>query len=114
MPGMGGDTLSLHHTGFAYVPASCAAREACRVHIVFHGCKQTPEDIRDQYVTRTGYNRWADSNNIVVLYPQTRHELPANANGCWDWFGYTGAAYATKAGPQMAVVRAMLGRLAGE
>jgi predicted esterase len=114
MPGMGGDTLSLHHTGFAYVPASCAARESCRVHIVFHGCKQTPDDIGEEYVTSTGYNRWADSNQIIVLYPQIRHEFPANPDGCWDWFGYSGATYATKAGPQMAVVRAMLGRLGDE
>ena len=36
-----------------------------------------------------------------------------NPNGCWDWWGYTGVAYPTKAGPQIAAVRAMLGRLAG-
>jgi hypothetical protein len=42
------------------------------------------------------------------------HDPSANPNGCCDWFGYTGADYATKAGQQMAVVRAMLGRVGGE
>ena len=109
-----GPVLSLNDTGFAYVPAACAARnETCRVHIVFHGCKQTVEDVQEQYVRNTGYNRWAESNNIIVLYPQARSEPQANPNGCWDWWGYSGVDYATKTGPQMAAVRKMLDRLAG-
>ena len=32
-------------TGFAYVPASCAANEPCRVHVALHGCKQSFSDI---------------------------------------------------------------------
>jgi poly(3-hydroxybutyrate) depolymerase len=80
---------------------------------VFHGCKQTPEDIGDTYVQRAGYNRWADSNAIIILYPQAKSTLLGNPNGCWDWWGYGEAGYATKAGPQMTVVRAMLDRLAG-
>jgi len=69
--------------------------------------------VQERYVRDTGYNRWADGNDIVVLYPQAKSEKLANPNGCWDWWGYSSAAYATKAGPQMAAVRAMLDRLAG-
>jgi poly(3-hydroxybutyrate) depolymerase len=112
LPGAGG-TLSLADTGYAYVPASCAGGETCKVHVVFHGCKQTPDDVQEQYVEHTGYNRWADSNGIIVLYPEAKHDTVANPNGCWDWWGYSGAGYATKSGPQMAAVRAMLDRLAG-
>jgi poly(3-hydroxybutyrate) depolymerase len=109
-----GSPLGLNDTGFAYVPAGCAGPgEACRVHVVFHGCKQTVDDVQEQYVRNTGYNRWADSNNVVVLYPQARSEPQGNPNGCWDWWGYSGAEYATRAGPQIAAVRAMLDRLAG-
>jgi hypothetical protein len=36
-----GSTLGLGATGYAYVPAACAAGATCRVHVVFHGCKQT-------------------------------------------------------------------------
>jgi hypothetical protein len=108
-----GGTLGLGAVGYAYVPASCAAGAPCRVHVVFHGCKQTPEDIGDTYVRHAGYNRWADSNGLIVLFPQAKAEFLGNPNGCWDWWGYGGAGYATKAGPQMTAVRAMLDRLAG-
>ena len=109
-----GVAVGLNDTGFAYVPSACAGGGgSCRVHVVFHGCRQTVADIGDQYVRNAGYNRWADGNGIVVLYPQARRVPLANPNGCWDWWGYTGFAYPTKAGPQMAAVRAMLDRLAG-
>lgn len=97
-------------TGWLYVPQSCAASGGCRVHVVFHGCKQNTASVGDAYVRRTGYNRWADSNRIVVLYPQTSN---AAVNGCWDWWGYDSANYAKKSGPQMAAVKAMVDRLAG-
>jgi poly(3-hydroxybutyrate) depolymerase len=99
-------------TGFAYVPRSCANGARCRVHIAFHGCKQTTALIGDAFLTETGYNRWADSNDLIILYPQA-HETPVNPNGCWDWWGYDDPAYATRSGRQMAAVWAMLTRLAG-
>jgi hypothetical protein len=100
-------------TGFVYLPASCAGGAACRVHVAFHGCKQTAELIGDAFVTRTGYNRWADANRLIILYPQADETL-ANPNACWDWWGYDDPDYMTRSGRQMAAVRAMLGRLAGE
>jgi hypothetical protein len=115
-------------TGWVYVPASCEGNARCRLHVVFHGCKQYPGSpyaqgpqgrIGDVYVKNTGYNWWADTNDIVVLYPQANAmnlgtRLPrTNPNGCWDWWGYDDAAYATKAGRQMAAVRKMVERLAG-
>lgn len=112
VPGLGGGTLSLGDSGYLYVPIACANNDGCRVHVVFHGCKQTPDDIQDTYVRHTGYNRWAENNKIIVLYPEAKHERGANPDGCWDWWGYSGADYATKTGPQMATVRAMLNRLA--
>lgn len=96
-------------TGWVYVPAACAGGATCKVHVVFHGCKQNTATIGTQYVQNTGYNRWADSNNIVVLYPQTSN---AATNGCWDWWGYDNANYAKKSGPQMAAVKAMVDRIA--
>jgi len=95
-------------TGWVYVPQDCAAGSACRLHVVFHGCKQNTATVGDVYVRNTGYNRWADTNRIVVLYPQTSN---AATNGCWDWWGYDSANYAKKSGPQMAAVKAMVDRL---
>ena len=95
-------------TGWVYVPASCAAGVACKLHVVFHGCKQNTTAIAQQYVRNTGYNRWADSNNMVVLYPQTG---AGATNGCWDWWGYDSANYSKQSGPQMAAVKAMVTQL---
>ena len=99
-------------SGWAYVPASCGAGQTCRLHVAFHGCLQNSASVGEQYVRDTGYNRWADTNHIVVLYPQTGAATGANPNGCWDWWGYDSANYANKSGPQMAAVKAMVDRLA--
>jgi poly(3-hydroxybutyrate) depolymerase len=113
--------ISLADAGFAYVPKACEAG-GCRVHVAFHGCKQAAEAIGDRFVREAGYGRWADTNRLVVLFPQTiarsgwsgwwGGNFVFNPNGCWDWWGYTGPGYATRAGPQIRAVRAMLDRLA--
>ena len=99
-------------TGWLYVPASCAAGATCRLHVAFHGCLQNSADVGEQFVRDTGYNRWADTNHIVVLYPQTGAATSANPDSCWDWWGYDSANYAKKSGPQMAAVKAMVDHLA--
>jgi hypothetical protein len=106
---------SLADTAYAYVPASCAKGELCRVHVAFHGCEQEATGaIGSDFYLNAGYNPWADTNHIIVLYPQTiaSNSSPSNANACWDWWGYDSANYSQKTGPQMAMVRAMLGSLA--
>jgi len=96
-------------TGWVYVPQSCSSGAVCKLHVVFHGCQQNTTLVGQQYVRNTGYNRWADTNDMVVLYPQTSTQA---TNSCWDWWGYDNANYAKKSGPQMAAVRAMVTRLA--
>jgi hypothetical protein len=65
------------------------------------------------FVRNAGYNKWADSNGIVVLYPQaTATPLQGNPEGCWDWWGYDDKDYATKNGRQMSAVHAMVQRIA--
>jgi predicted esterase len=103
---------SLADTAVAYVPASCAAGERCRIHVAFHGCKQSTSAVGDAFYKHAGYNEWADTNHLVVLYPQTIATQGSNPNGCWDWWGYDSADYATKSGPQMRVVKAMIDALA--
>ena len=99
-------------TGWAYIPQACQAGggATCRLHVALHGCKQNVSDVQQQYVRNTGFNRWAETNNIVVLYPQTS---TAATNSCWDWWGYDSANYAKKTGPQMAAIKAMVDRLGG-
>ena len=100
-------------TGYLYVPPSCAAKGTnCKVHVAIHGCKQSAESVGNQFYTDTGYNNWADSNKLLVLYPQVNKSMiPSNPEGCWDWWGYTGANYAYKSGPQMKAIKAMVTRL---
>jgi poly(3-hydroxybutyrate) depolymerase len=112
-------SYSLAETGYVYVPAPCAALDSCRVHIALHGCKQDHDMIADRYIRHAGYNEWADTNHLIILYPQTiasdpltNFGTPLNPYGCWDWWGYTVFNYATKAGPQIATIKAMLDRLA--
>ena len=92
-------------TGWAYIPQACTSGAQCRVHVVLHGCQQNVTLVQQQYVRNTGYNRWADSNNVVMLYPQTSTQA---TNSCWDWWGYDSANYAKKSGPQMAAIKAMV------
>jgi poly(3-hydroxybutyrate) depolymerase len=114
--------ISLADTGYAYVPRNCASK-SCRVHVAFHGCRQSVEAQGLAFVAHAGYNRWADTNNIIVLYPQTiaRYgvwgwppRLVYNPRGCWDWWGYTGADYHTRSAPQIRAVKAMIDRLGGK
>src|SRR5258705_502937 len=69
--------------------------------------------VNDTFAREAGYNRWADANRIIVLYPQAiaRWWWVYNPNGCWDWWGYTGAHYHTRDGAQVRAVMAMLSRL---
>ncbi|MBY0517055.1 MAG: hypothetical protein K2P81_09115 [Bacteriovoracaceae bacterium] len=98
--------LSLAKTGFAYVPVECESKESnCQLHVAFHGCRQTIDDVGMDYVMNTGYNAWAESNKVVILYPQAvRNFFLGNPRGCWDWWGYTGPLYHTKDGPQMRMI----------
>ena len=98
--------------GFVYIPKTCET-ERCRVHVAFHGCQQHAREIGDRFAREAGYNRWADTNRLVVLYPQTiaRWWWIYNPNACWDWWGYTGREYHTKDGAQIRAVKTMLERL---
>jgi poly(3-hydroxybutyrate) depolymerase len=101
-------------TGYLYVPQTCANGAHCRVHVVFHGCLQGASRIGETFVRHAGYNRWADSNRVIVLYPQaTASPSQGNGNGCWDWWGYDDARYATRDGRQVAAVMRMVDALGG-
>jgi Esterase PHB depolymerase len=104
-------TSGLADVGYVYVPSECrATAEPCKVHVAIHGCEQSAEVVGNRFYTETGYNEWADTNALVVLYPQVSKGL-SNPNGCWDWWGYSGSDYAKKSGAQMKAIRAMVLRL---
>ena len=108
-------SLSLGDTGFVFVPKDCEDGQACRVHIALHGCKQDAGDIERRFVDDTGYNAWADTNHLIVLYPQTTTSsfAPFNPQACWDWWSYVNHedSYVTKSGVQIRAIKAMLDAL---
>ena len=121
----------LSDTGYLYVPKDCepGASAPCRLHIVLHGCTQSSEALGAEFYTKIGVNEWANSNRIVVLYPQahatTVAELPpqagltaaidANPYGCWNWWGYAeDPRYLTKNGVQISAIWAMVRRIEGQ
>lgn len=94
--------------GYIFVPSDCRQQDNdCRLHISFHGCRQGAEFIDDRFAVNAGLNEWAASNRIVVLYPQVESSL-MNPQGCWDWWGYTGADYDQKSGKQISVIDALI------
>jgi poly(3-hydroxybutyrate) depolymerase len=109
-------------SGWIYVPANCASGAQCKLHVALHGCLQNYDTIGDKYIKNTGITRWADTNSIIVLFPQTKvdntsHQTSAsgslaNPNGCWDWTGWYGTNFAQKAGTQMAAIKAMVDHVA--
>lgn len=105
--------VAMDEIGFVYVPQRCAT-ERCRLHVAFHGCRQGEAEVGERFVREAGYNRWADTNGLVVLYPQAVKRYSPfvfNPRGCWDWWGYSGANYHTKAAPQIRAVMKMIDRL---
>ncbi|MEE6478125.1 hypothetical protein FKM82_011749 [Ascaphus truei] len=102
-------TYGMDTAGYVYIPSSCQSGETCRLHIVFHGCLQGREKVSDRFARNAGYNQVADLNNFIILYPQAKSNM-SNINGCWDWWGFSGFAYANKNGFQVTGVERMMER----
>jgi poly(3-hydroxybutyrate) depolymerase len=99
--------------GYLYIPPACdgiGGGQGCKLHVVFHGCQQDPDSIGATFVRHAGYNAWADTNRLLVLYPQASATY-LNPNACWDWFAYDDTRYAQKSGRQMLAVKRMINRL---
>jgi hypothetical protein len=105
----GGGSNDLDTNGYLYVPNTCAGGTQCRLIVALDGCVQTQANIGTKFVTEAGINKYADTNNLLILYPyQVSSSTPSNPNGCWDWWGYAGSNYALKTGPQMAAIKKMV------
>jgi poly(3-hydroxybutyrate) depolymerase len=97
--------------GVVYVPEDCVGHTGCRLHIALHGCDQAHETVGDAFIEKTGFARYADTNRLVVLFPQIAGSV-VNPHGCWDWWGYSDIDYLGKDAPQIKAVWAMAERLA--
>ena len=105
LPGAG--DAELLETAYLFVPPACTdGDEPCAMHLVLHGCAMSAEVTGTDFIEQSGYLPWAEANDIVLAFPQVKKSLmaPMNPHGCWDWWGYTGDAYATRSGKQMQVL----------
>lgn len=108
---------SMDELAYVYIPERC--REGgCKVHVAIHGCLQGAQVIGTEYITKTAYNQVAESNGIIVLYPQVHPSKisPLNPEGCWDFWGYTTNNlppynYFKQDAPQMKAIMQMVARL---
>lgn len=96
--------------GVVYVPKACRDTAGCRIHVAYHGCAQTRAQVGDAFIKDSGFARWADTNNLIILFPQTAIAA-FNPQGCWDWWGYTTRDYLVRKAPQIIAVHRMLERL---
>lgn len=122
-------TIGMGETGYLYVPASCASGDEprCALHVALHGCMQSVAQVGDAFYKNIGLNEWADTNGVVVLYPQADtvgvKDLPeprsdallaTNPAGCWNWWGYAGdERYLLKDGLQVTAIYGMIQRILG-
>jgi len=97
--------------GVVYIPKYCRETPGCRIHVAFHGCAQGREFVGDAHVKGAGFERWADANRIILLYPQIKSDKLTNPKGCWDWWGYTQLDYLTQKAPQIMFVRRLIDKL---
>jgi hypothetical protein len=129
VPGGAAKANGMSDTGYIYIPKACepGAATQCRLQVVLHGCQQSAEILKDTFYNHVGVNEWADTNNIIVLYPQahatsvgelTRQNPLSNFNtnpaGCWNWWGYAfDNKFLTRDGVQVSAIWAMINRIDG-
>jgi poly(3-hydroxybutyrate) depolymerase len=130
VPGHAAAANGMLDTGYLYVPKTCerGATQPCRLQVALHGCLQSAEKLKDEFYTRIGLNEWADTNRIIVLYPQahatavgelSRQDALSLANinpqGCWNWWGYAyDTQFLTKQGVQVSAIWSMIQRIDGQ
>jgi len=106
--------ISMADNGYIFVPKNCATGGTCGLILALHGCNQHYGAIGQAFINDSGMNQWADTNDIVVLYPQTIASSNNQWSGCWDWWGYLNDPdYAQKSGPQMKSLYKMVLRVSG-
>ena len=102
----------MDNTAWLYVPPACEAGAVCRLHVFLHSCTQSYFARGDSMIAQySGHTRWAETNSIVVLFPQTYPDEYLNPQGCWDDEGRFGAQYDQKGGAQIEAIMAMVKRI---
>lgn len=139
--------IGLAHFGYYYIPSSCnfssssssSSSLPCKLHIALHGCTMSVSQISYKFILDTGYVQYADSNHIILLFPQAAAvaqeedhnnnnennitsrpiwysngtEYPGAALACFDWVGWSGENADWRGGVQMEAIVKMVDVLTG-
>uniref|UniRef100_A0A6B2LCV0 Carboxylic ester hydrolase n=1 Tax=Arcella intermedia TaxID=1963864 RepID=A0A6B2LCV0_9EUKA len=85
-PGGDAEAISMDHYAYAYMPSQCqGSMNNCKLHLSFHGCLQSSSHIGTDFVENAGFNAWAETNSIVVVYPQTLQGVTMLIKGGLKW-----------------------------
>ena len=83
-----------------------------------HGCTLTVLSSSEGYnvLTQYGFNEYAVSNNIIVVFPQAKYNAIYNQYTCWDFYGYQsyfgeGQEHLTKNGIQARFIKNIIDRV---
>jgi poly(3-hydroxybutyrate) depolymerase len=107
------EAASVAGNAWLYVPEACAGgANTCGLHLVLHGCNQSHAQVGSAFIEQSGYLPWAEANRIVLAFPQVTSS-GGNPLACWDWWGYTGADYRWREGPQTQALAEWVKTLAG-
>ncbi len=69
-----------HLKMFLYQPKNLTPNEKTPLIVVLHGCLQSASSVAKQ----SGWNKLADENGFIVLYPQQR--IKNNPQKCFSWY----------------------------
>jgi predicted peptidase len=110
---------SMSETGYYYIPDACNGNgNSCHLHVFFHGCAMSTDNIGTEFLENSGLLEMAEANQIVMLFPQIKNNMFfGNPHGCWNTLAYLGdldgGAFATKNAVQMHGIKKMIERMTG-
>lgn len=84
---------------YVFVPQRCETQQ-CSAHLALHGCLQSPEFVKNDFYTQSGYIEASKVHNVIMIFPDIK-KSKENPNGCWDWYGYTDKFFATNKAQQI-------------
>merc|ERR1739848_85979 len=99
----------MSETGYYYIQDACNGnRNSCHLHVFFHGCAMSTDNIGTEFLENSGLLEMAEANQIVMLFPQIKNNMFLGNLG-----DLSNGAYATKDATQMRGIYKMINRMTG-
>jgi len=74
--------------GYIYYPYTCIENNGaakCKIHFALHGCGEQLNSIYGwEWINRSGYNEYAATNNIIIVYPNVFLNVLLIKYPCFD------------------------------